>query len=222
MSRIVSKLPPNVSKIFTNEGDKILQSLIRNKRRLRKSRERQFKASPFTPNLEHRIPQPYVALSARVYWGDISDTFWRLLPEIYGWIESNGLASAGAPFVRYLAFYHGKEPYDDEGARVADHVIEVGVPVTQSVLGNGRFQAGTIPSGRYAFMRCSDLVARETSSKLLVWAEMNGFKNQSDRESNITTWCGRFEYYLTKQTEERERRKRQFEIAILLAEAVTE
>lgn len=221
MSRIVSKLPPDVSKIFRNDFEIIMRSLIRTQRRLRKARERQFKASPFTPNIEYRKPQPYVSLSAHVYWGDISDTFWRLLPEIYEWLESKGVESAGAPFVRHLVFYHGKEPYDVEGVPVADRSIEVGIPVAHAVFGSGRIQAGTIPGGRYAFVRCSGLVTSPTTSQLLDWVKMNGFKNQSDGESNITAWGGRFEYYLTKQTEKQER-KRQFEIAILLVEPVTE
>lgn len=220
--RITSKIPSAASKIFRNDVERLMNDITRSERRLRKARERQFKASPFTPNLEYRKPQPYVALSAHVYWGNISDTFWRLLPEIYEWLELKGVEPTGAPFVRYLVFYHGKDSHDIEGVPVANHSIEVGVPVAHAVYGNERIQAGAIPGGRYAFMRCSDLVTRQTTSQLLEWVKMNGFKNQSDRESNITAWGGRFEYYLTKQTKERERRKRQFEIAILLDEPVTE
>jgi len=103
-----------------------------------------------TPEVITQLARPYVAIGATVTMKSIDEVVPALLGEVMAWAEDHA-EPAGAPFVRY---------------RVIDMasllVIEVGVPVAESVLGGGRVEAGLLPAGRY--LRATHTLGPSTGS----------------------------------------------------------
>ncbi len=169
----------------------------------------------FIPKLEHRAAQQYVAVRTHLSREELADIVPQLLREVYEWLASHGIAAAGAPFVRYLVV-------DYNNAKLE---IEVGAPVAAAtVSGDERVQGGVLPGGRYATVLhrgpYTNLVA--TTAKLLAWGKENNIAWQVHEESNVTSWRGRIEHYLTGPDDEPDARNWQTEIAILLAEPQAE
>jgi effector-binding domain-containing protein len=91
------------------------------------------------PKIEDRNEQHYVGIRTQVTMQEMGPVLPPLWGEVYGWLASKGLKSAGAPLWRYRII--------DMEAKME---IDVGVPVATAVTGDGRVTADTIPAGRYA------------------------------------------------------------------------
>jgi effector-binding domain-containing protein len=80
-------------------------------------------------------PQPILSIRAETTAAEISSTLAKILPEVLGYITETGARPAGPPFTRF----HYYSP---------DHVeLEGGLPVSKSVFGRGKIQAGELPGG---------------------------------------------------------------------------
>jgi effector-binding domain-containing protein len=84
---------------------------------------------------EDRKPQPVLSIRATVRVDEIAERHGESLRELWRSTQARGVAAAGPPFVRYHTF--GETETD----------VEVGIPVTQAVVGEGRIAAGELPGG---------------------------------------------------------------------------
>lgn len=162
------------------------------------------------PELQRRAEEPYVSIPIEVTlreWGRAN----ALVPEIFGWLEKNGLTLAGAPFYRYWII-------GDEERKFS---LEVGVPLHKPVSGDGRVIAGTKPAGLYAVMYHQGHPDRlkESFGLLDRWAEQEGIAWANRNEGGREVWGGRFESFLTNPEEEPDLNKWTIEVAYLVSES---
>jgi len=54
------------------------------------------------PQLQDRPAQHYAGIRTTVPMDGISGAVDEAFPELFGWLAGNGIAPAGAPFIRYL------------------------------------------------------------------------------------------------------------------------
>ncbi|HEV7620923.1 MAG TPA: GyrI-like domain-containing protein [Flavisolibacter sp.] len=90
------------------------------------------------PKLIHREEQPFAAIQTTVAMNEISRALPPLIPEVFEWLNKNGIERNGFPFFQYLSI-------DKEGKLLT----AVGVPVKSQVQGNGRITSGSFPRGKY-------------------------------------------------------------------------
>ena len=158
------------------------------------------------PHIEHRAPQPYVAIPFRVSMQQLAGAVDQGFPELFGWLASHALTPAGPPFIRYL-----------EVSMDAELSIEVAVPVSTGPPAEGNIRAGVLPAGRYVTLLhvgpYDGLV--EANATLQRWAQERNISWQMDSGS---TWRGRVERYLTDPSQDRDPSTWQTEVAYLAAE----
>jgi effector-binding domain-containing protein len=163
------------------------------------------------PKLEHRDKQHFAAIRTQVAipFGKVLGPLWG---EVFAWLGSQGIAPAGAPFIRYLTTDMDKK---------LD--IEVGVPVANATSGNDRITAGVFPAGQYATLLYTGPYKGKGLFKatvaLLEWAKENNLVWQTSTIDNVEWWGGRIEFYLTDPEKEPDPKKWQTELAFLVAEA---
>ena len=158
------------------------------------------------PKIETRDELPYVSIHAHVAREEIGDILPPLVPEVFGWLEANQVAPAGAPFFRYLGF-------SSDGKMDT----EVGVPVAKAVAGSGRVSAGSFPAGRYAVVIHTGPYHEVGSAHmaLMDWGEKNGIAwNQS---ADGSRWGVHVEFYITEPENEIDPATFETEVAFLLA-----
>src|SRR6266446_2577970 len=78
------------------------------------------------PKLEDRSAQPYVALRTQATMQELDTVIPQRLGEVFAWLGKQGIAPAGAPFIRYLVI--------DMDALLDS---ELGVPVATALSGDG-------------------------------------------------------------------------------------
>jgi effector-binding domain-containing protein len=160
------------------------------------------------PKLEDRGEQPYVAIPARATMETIGPTLAPLVPEVFGWLEQQGVDPAGPPFFRYLVI-------DMDG----ELELEVGVPVATPVAGDDRLRAGSFPAGRYAtavHVGPYEGLADATGS-LLAWADENGVAWDVQETGKREVWGARAEFYITNPEEEPNPERWETELAFRIA-----
>lgn len=163
------------------------------------------------PKLEQHAEQHYVAIRTQV-----PIPFGKFLPPLWGevhvWLESKGMSSSGAPFIRYLT---------TDMTKKLD--IEVGFPVATAVSGDDRITAGVFPSGHYATLIYTGPYKGKGLFKatvaLLEWAKENNIDWQTSTIDNVEWWGGRIEFYLTDPDKEPDPKKWQTELAFLVSDA---
>jgi len=160
------------------------------------------------PKLEHRDVQPYAAIRKQVTMREIGTVLPPLIGEVFGFLQRQGVAPAGAPFFRFLIV---------DMERQLD--MEVGWPVASAVSGDGRISAGVLPAGRYAVLvhtgHPDELI--DVTAALLAWGEANGIVWQMSDDGK--TWAARLESYLTNPAEEPDMNTWRTELAFLVADA---
>lgn len=162
------------------------------------------------PKLERRTAQHYVAIRIEVARQELGVALPPRFAEVLAWLKQRGVAPAGPPFVRYLWIDHEMELPQTE--------LEVAVPVSAPVAGDGRVIAGTLPAGRYAVLMhigpYDDL--RDSTDRLLTWAEDSGVRWQ--RSPDGKSWAARTESYVTHPVSEPDPEKWRSELAFLVIE----
>lgn len=161
------------------------------------------------PKLEDRGEQPYAAIRAHVTMNEIEATLAPLIPEVYAWLQRQGVPPAGPPFFRFLVIDMARELE-----------IEVGVPVATPVPEDDRVSASTFPAGRYATALHTGPYDQliDATATLLAWAEENGIGWQMQETEKGDAWAGRAEFYLNDPEEEPDPEKWRTELAILVAD----
>jgi effector-binding domain-containing protein len=137
---------------------------------------------------------------------EIGPTLPPLVGEVFGYMQSQGIAPAGAPFFRYRMI--------DMEARLD---IEVGWPTAHAVEGRSPIISGALPTGRYAVYVHTGHPTElyDVTAALLDWAKANDIQWQTSADGK--EWAGRLEFYLTDPAQEPDMRKWQTELAFLTA-----
>jgi effector-binding domain-containing protein len=159
------------------------------------------------PEIETRAEQPYVAVRAKVTMGEIA-AFARRFGEVFGWLDSHGLAPAGPPFFKYNVIDMARELE-----------MEAGVPVATVTDGDDQVVAGVLPAGRYATLthvgHPSELMA--ATKALLDWAAEQGLAWDVSPSEDGDRWACRLENYLTDPEQEPDMSKWVTQLAFKLA-----
>jgi effector-binding domain-containing protein len=160
------------------------------------------------PKLEDRSAQPYVAIRTQATMQELDTVIPQRLGEVFAWLGKQGIAPAGAPFIRYLVI--------DMDALLDS---ELGVPVAIALSGDGRISAGVLPAGRYAWLVYTRIDRGiEANAALLDWGAEKGLVWDTWAAENGDGFGARLESFLTDPNEEPDRAKWETEVAIRLAE----
>jgi effector-binding domain-containing protein len=163
------------------------------------------------PKVENRDAQRYVGIRTEVPMRQLPEVIPQLLGEVFAWLGKQGIAPAGAPFIRYHVI--NMESKMD---------IEMGVPVTSALSGDGRISAGVLPAGRYAALVYTGVRNGTKANKaLLDWAAEKGIVWDRWEAKNGDGFGARLESYLTDPEEEPEQAKWETEVAIKVADDQT-
>jgi effector-binding domain-containing protein len=162
--------------------------------------DRPIRTDDMDPTLEQRHEQPYasIAISANFQeWGAVN----ALIPELLAWLGDR--EPAGAPFFRHRVIGGMTERFE----------LEVGIPVTDPVTGDGRVQAGSKPAGTYVVLTHEahpDSIAASHAA-LVRWADEHGI----ELARTGAAWDALFESYLTNPEEEPNQDRWRTELAYL-------
>jgi effector-binding domain-containing protein len=80
-------------------------------------------------------PQPMVSIRTMCKVAEIGPILKEILPEVFAYLDARGVRPCGPPFTRYHSF---------DGT---DCDIEAGFPVSETLEGGGRVEAGELPGG---------------------------------------------------------------------------
>src|SRR5262245_25087040 len=161
------------------------------------------------PKLEDRKEMPYMGSRTQV---PLAETGSGLIPRLHGevmaWLERHGVASAGAPFMRFHVInMPGKMD------------IELGWPVASALPGHGRVSAGVLPAGRYASLIYTGIANGIPANKaLLDWGAEQGLVWDTYASDQGDGFGARYESYLTDPADEPDMAKWETEVAIRLAD----
>ena len=160
-----------------------------------------------TPALNVRGEQPYVGIPIRVTLGEWGRAN-ALFGEVFDWLVREGIAPAGAPFIRFRVLGDEDRAFD----------LEVGVPVAEPVAGDGRVVAGTVPGGAYATLIHQGHPDRleEARAELRAWVREQGLALALEEGAEGEVWDGFFESFLTDPARESRPEKWSTEVAYLL------
>ena len=159
------------------------------------------------PKLEDRTEQPYVGIRTRVPMSEFKKIVPQFLDELFAWLGKQGVEPAGAPFMRYHVI-------DMAGSMD----VELGVPVTTAVQGDGRVSPDVIPAGRYATLVYSGVTGIKGNKALIEWAVKNDIKWDRWDDERGDAFRARIETFLTDPAEEPDQKKWETEVAIKLAD----
>jgi effector-binding domain-containing protein len=159
------------------------------------------------PKLEDRGEQQYVGIRTQVPMSKFKKIIPEFLDELFAWLGKQGVQPAGAPFMRYHVI------------NMAGNMdVELGVPVTSAVSGDGRIAPGVIPAGRYASLVYTGVNGIKGNKALLDWAAKNNMRWDRWDDQNGDAFGSRVEYFLTGPAEQPDRDKWETEVAIRLAD----
>jgi effector-binding domain-containing protein len=160
------------------------------------------------PKLENRNARPYVGIRTQVPWKEFKNVVPQLLGEVFGWLEKQGAAPAGPPFMRYYVI--NMEAKMD---------VELGVPVASALPGDDRVRAGVLPAGRYAALVYTGVSnGIKGNGALLDWGAKKGLVWDRWDVENGEAFGARVEFYLTDPADEPDQAKWETEVAIRLAD----
>lgn len=160
------------------------------------------------PKLADRPAQPYMGIRTQAAMDALPHVIPEALDAVFAWLAARGIAPAGAPFIRYHVI--------DMAAQLD---IELGVPVSSTIAGDGRVQAGELPAGRYASLIYTGIDnGIEGNRALIEWAAANGIQWDRWDDPRGDAFRSRYETFLTGPDENPDPAQWQTEVAILVAE----
>lgn len=160
------------------------------------------------PTVVERQPQPYVAIKVLVTMPELGEVVPPLHGEVFDWLAEHDATPSGPPFWKYNIIDMERELE-----------IEAGVAVEQSLAGDGRVLAGTLPGGSYATLvhtgHPDQLI--DATAALLDWGESRGLIWDRVDGTDGEQWGARLEFYLTDPDDEPDMNKWETELAFRLA-----
>ena len=161
------------------------------------------------PKLVHRDKQPYVAIRTTVTMQGMATVIPKLMPELHRWLEARNVKPNGPVFIRFVVIDM------DKGLD-----IEVGLPVTKLLSGDGRVKSDVLPAGRYAslthFGNYSGLIP--PNAQIQEWGKKQGLTWKMRKTKRGDEWVGRVEFYKTDPDKEPDPSKWETEILYLVAD----
>lgn len=116
--------------------------------------------------------QPTVTVRTETTMAEMSTALHKILPAVWGHVQSHGGQVAGPPFSRYYSF--SPEKVD----------MEAGIPVTAPMAGGDGVTAGELPAGKVAAMW--HIGPYDTLSKS--WMALASWMQEQGLESNGPCW----------------------------------
>ena len=160
------------------------------------------------PRLEDRDEQRYVGIRTQATMQELGAVIPRLHGDVFAWLAQQGVAPAGAPFIRYHVI---------NMASTLD--IELGVPVARALSGDDRVAAGVLPAGRYAALVYTGVQnGIAANAALLDWGAAQGLVWDRWAAEGGDGFGARLESYLTDPGDEPDPAKWETEVAIRLAD----
>lgn len=159
------------------------------------------------PKLEARAEQPCVYMPicvTRREWGRAN----ALVPEVFGWLDRQGVPPTGPLFYRYRVVGDEDTEYD----------LEIGVPVASNMAGDDQIKTGSIPAGTYVTVTQTGHPDGlfDTCSQLEDWAANQGIEWDNQHVDGKEVWGGRYEFFLTNPAVEPDLNKWSVEVAYLV------
>ncbi len=143
-------------------------------------------------SVEDRAEQPYVGVSGAVTMDHFAPVVDRL-PEILGWLAGQGVAPAGAPFLRYRVIDMEREL-----------LVQAGVPLAQPLADTAPgLETDVLPAGRYVtttYTGSPDHLI-EVTRQLLEWARQQGLTFDQHPSDRGDVWGCRLEIFQTNPME---------------------
>jgi effector-binding domain-containing protein len=161
------------------------------------------------PKLENRTEQHYMGIRTKAAISELSSVIPQLHDEVHRWLDAQGLAPSGAPFIRYHVI------------NMAENLdIELGWPVARTLTGNERVKAGILPAGRYGtVLYTGDYSGLMEANRVLVdWAKAEGIVWDRWDDEHGDAFRSRYEVYITDPGNEPDPAKWETEVAIKLAD----
>ena len=162
-----------------------------------------------TPKVDERQNVPYMGIRTQARLEELgSGLVPRLHGEVMDYLQQQGAAPNGAPFMRFHVI------------NMADKMdIELGWPVAQALPSNGRVKAGVLPAGRYASLIYTGIMNGVPANKaLLDWGAEQGLVWDTYASDQGDGFGSRFESFLTDPADEPDISKWETEVAIRLAD----
>ena len=160
------------------------------------------------PTLDERPEEPYMGIRTQTpFKGMFTVVDKQLLKELSAWLNQEGIAPAGLPFLRYHVINMDGEMD-----------IEAGMPVAKVLPGNGRVSPGVLPGGRYASLIYINN-GYTGNSVLTRWGIENGLAFDQWAEPKGTAFRARYERFLTDPKIQPLKTKWEVEVAIKLADS---
>ncbi len=164
------------------------------------------KTTPAT--VDQRAERHYAGIRTRVSHREFPTIIPQLLNETFGWLAQQGISPAGAPFMRYNVI---------DMEHLMD--VELGVPVSEPIAGNGRVTAGALPAGRYASLIYTGVKNGIAGNGMLIdWAREQGLKWDQFDSPDGDGFVSRYEIFLTGPDDDPDPANWDTEVAIKLAE----
>ncbi len=159
------------------------------------------------PRIVDRAAQPYVFITRRVPMSRMGE----LVPvhgQVFEFLGDRGESPAGAPFWKYNVIDMARELE-----------IELGLPTSAVLTGEGEIRGAILPSGRYASVghtgHPDELM--EVTKRLLAWADAEGHEFDHSESDAGDQWASRLEFYETDPADEPDLNKWQHTLAFRLA-----
>jgi effector-binding domain-containing protein len=160
------------------------------------------------PKLDERPDQHYMGIRTQVPMQQLGTVIPQLNGEVFAWLNKQGEAPAGAPFIRYHVI------------DMADNMdIELGVPVANAIAGDERVRPGVFPAGRYGALVYTGVQNGMQGNKaLLDWGAEQGIVWDTYQSDKGDGFGARYESFLTEPEDEPDMAKWETEVAIRLAD----
>jgi effector-binding domain-containing protein len=138
------------------------------------------------PRIVERPAQHFVGIELELTQPEIASKAPPLIQEIIDWLTMRGLRHSGPPFFNYTAFR--------TGGRM---VMQVGMPISVAVAGDGKFIGGVLPGGRYVSLHHTGPYAElyEVNMALDDYARAQGLKLAGGEGGSGFTGATRLEIY---------------------------
>jgi effector-binding domain-containing protein len=160
------------------------------------------------PKIEDRSEKPYVGTRTQATTDDLPMVIPQLLGEVLAWVGKQGVAPAGAPFIRFHVI--NMETTMD---------VEIGVPVASALAGDGRVSPGVLPAGQYATLVYAGVENGIEANKVLIdWAREQGIEWDAWDTEAGHAFRARYETFLTDPNADPDQANWETEVAIRLAD----
>jgi effector-binding domain-containing protein len=161
------------------------------------------------PKIDTRPDQHYAGIRTELAQSEMgSDVIPKLIGEVFGWLNQNGIEPDGIPFMRFHIINMPGQMH-----------IEIGVPVAAPIKGDGRVNPGVLPAGRYASLIYTDVTKGEEGNGVLMnWAKEQGIEWDAWDDPKGHAFRSRYEIFIDGPQEDPDPTNWRTEVAIKLAD----